>query len=142
MIPSTHKIFGIIVHQDPDKIYVSPVHDAHKLALRESWYATYSDFSTNTLINADIVWLIDFSSIGDFPDKYMKKVKVIASYSKKDSSINEAVLNDNKKYVNTFLVENEKDKEYLNGIGINDIEVTNRFRNIKKVYDTINANYI
>jgi hypothetical protein len=141
-IPSTHKIFGIIVHQDPDKIYVSPVHDAHKLALRESWYATYSDFSTNTLINADIVWLIDFSSIGDFPDKYMKKVKVIASYSKKDSSINEAVLNDNKKYVNTFLVENEKDKEYLNGIGINDIEVTNRFRNIKKVYDTINTNFI
>ncbi|MDB4604306.1 DUF1647 domain-containing protein [Acidimicrobiia bacterium] len=141
-IPSTHKIFGIIVHQDPDKIYVSPVHDDHKLALRENWYETYSDFSTNTLINADIVWLIDFSSIGDFPDKYMKKVKVIASYSKKDSSINEEVLNDNKKYIRIFLVENEEDKQYLNTIGINNIEVTNKFRNIKKVYDIINDNFI
>ena len=141
-IPSTHKIFGIIVHQDPDKIYVSPVHDDHKLALRENWYETYSDFSTNTLINADIVWLIDFSSIGDFPDKYMKKVKVIASYSKKDSSINEEVLNDNKKYIRIFLVENEEDKHYLNTIGISNIEVTNKFRNIKKVYDIINDNFI
>tara|TARA_B110000495_G_scaffold58225_1_gene49347 strand:- start:2044 stop:3252 length:1209 start_codon:yes stop_codon:yes gene_type:complete len=142
-IPSTHKIFGIIVHQDPDKIYISPVRSSDsKLQLRDTWYKTYNDFSTDTLINADIVWLIDFSSIGEFPDKYLKKVNIIASYSKKDTSVNKNILKKNKKYISKFLVENEEDKKYLNHIDIENIEVTSEFRNIEKIYNTIEDNFI
>ena len=102
-IPSTHQIFGIIVHQDPDKIYISPVHgSSDKLRLRNEWYEKYNDFSTNTLINADIVWLIDFSSISEFPDKYLKITSVIASYAKKDSEVTEVILKDYKKYISNF----------------------------------------
>ena len=142
-IPSTHQIFGIIVHQDPDKIYISPVHgSSDKLRLRNEWYEKYNDFSTNTLINADIVWLIDFSSISEFPDKYLKITSVIASYAKKDSEVTEVILKDYKKYISKFLVGNQNDKEYLKSLGIENIEVTDRFRDITYIYSVIKKNFI
>ena len=86
--------------------------------------------------------MIDFSSISEFPDKYLKITSVIASYAKKDSEVTEVILKDYKKYISKFLVGNQNDKEYLKSLGIENIEVTDRFRDVTYIYSVIKENFI
>tara|TARA_X000000950_G_scaffold103970_1_gene131198 strand:+ start:2116 stop:3285 length:1170 start_codon:yes stop_codon:yes gene_type:complete len=100
LTPSTHKIFGIKVHQDPNKIYLSPVTENQRLEkVRSMWYELHQDISTNTLINADIVWMLDFSSIKKFPERYLNEVFLIVNLDKKDKFLTEKVF---KKYLKFF----------------------------------------
>ena len=124
-IPSSHALFGIIVHQDPDKIYLSPAENNQELEeFRMKWYRMFSDISTNTLINADFVWLIDLSTIDKFPKKYLDKLTIFVSFSKQDSSANKNLLSDLNKNVSLFFVTNNEDRDYLQSLGINKILIS------------------
>lgn len=102
-LPSSHKIFGIIVHQDPGKIYLSPVKQDELKKIRDTWYKQYIDLSTNTLINAEIVFLLDFSSVNEFPARYLEKVYLIVNISKEDSNLNSKIFDRYKDYIDHIL---------------------------------------
>ncbi len=117
-LPSSHKIFGIIVHQDPGKIYLSPVNDQKLQELRSNWYQLHIDLSTNTLLNADIVCLLDFTSIKDFPVKYLEKVYLICLINDDDKSLNREIFEKYKQYIDhIFFV----DKTYIKNFEISDL---------------------
>ena len=121
-IPSSHELFGIIVHQDPDKIYLSPVKlDSINDQLRKDWYEKFNDISTNTLINASLVWLLDFSSIKKFPKKYLDKIKFVASFSIDDKYANNELLIKLKDNIQLFFVKNDIDFKHLENQGIKNI---------------------
>ncbi len=109
LLPSTHKIFGIIVHQDPGKIYLSPVKQDKLKKIRDIWYKQYIDLSTNTLINAEIVFLLDFSSVNDFPVRYLEKVYLIANISKDDNNLNNKIFDKYKDYIDHILFTDRDD---------------------------------
>ncbi|MDC3227195.1 DUF1647 domain-containing protein [Acidimicrobiaceae bacterium] len=137
-LPATHKLFGIIVHQDPDKIYLSPVENNQELKeFRVKWYEIFSDISTNTLINADFVWLIDFSTINKFPKKYLDKLTIFVSFSKSDSSTNKNLLANLNKNDCLFFVTNNEDRNYLQSLGINKIEMVNVNNYMENCYKCI-----
>ena len=133
--PSTHKIFGIIVHQDPNKIYLSPVGQSKELKkIRDKWYKLYQDISTNTLINADIVWMLDFSTIKQFPERYLKKVYLIVNLDKKDEFLTKKVFDKYSKFFDfVFLYNNygplKKDISHKSQISKSDYQ---------KIFDDIN----
>jgi len=137
-LPATHKLFGIIVHQDPDKIYLSPAENNLELEqFRKKWYKMFGDISTNTLINADFLWLIDLSTIDKFPKKYLDKLTIFVSFSNEDSSANRNLLADLNKYTSLFFVTNDKDRNYLQSLGINKIEMVNVNSYMESCYRTI-----
>ena len=137
-LPATHKLFGIIVHQDPDKIYLSPAENNLELEqFRKKWYKMFGDISTNTLINADFVWLIDLSTIDKFPKKYLDKLTIFVSFSNEDSSANRNLLADLNKHTSLFFVTNDKDRNYLKSLGINKIEMVNVNNYMESCYRTI-----
>jgi len=109
LLPSSHKIFGIIVHQDPGKIYLSPVKQDELKKIRDTWYKHYIDLSTNTLINSEIVFLLDFSSVNDFPARYLEKVYLIANISKDDSNLNSKIFDRYKDYIDHILFTDRED---------------------------------
>ena len=117
-LPSSHKIFGIIVHQDPGKIYLSPVNDQKLQQLRSNWYELHIDLSTNTLLNADIVCMLDFTSIKDFPIKYLENVYLICLINDNDKSLNREIFEKYKQYIDhIFFV----DKTYIKNFEISDL---------------------
>ncbi len=137
-LPATHKLFGIVVHQDPDKIYLSPVENNQELEeFRINWYKIFGDISTNTLINADFVWLIDFSSIDKFPKKYLDKLTIFASFSQKDLSANKNLLISLNQNISIFFVTNSEDKDYLESLGVNKIEMVNSYKYMQNCYKSI-----
>ena len=137
-LPATHKLFGIIVHQDPDKIYLSPAENNQELEeFRMKWYRMFSDISTNTLINADFVLLIDLSTIDKFPKKYLDKLTIFVSFSKQDSSANKNLLSDLNKNVSLFFVTNNEDRDYLQSLGINKIEMVDINSYMESCYKSI-----
>lgn len=134
--PSTHKIFGIIVHQDPNKIYLSPVSQNKELKeTRNKWYKFHHDISTNTLINADIVWMLDFSSIKKFPERYLKKVYLIVNLDKKDKFLTKKVFDKYSKFFDFVFLYNDygpvtKDFSHKSQISKSDYQ---------KIFDDINS---
>ena len=103
-LPATHKLFGIIVHQDPDKIYLSPAENNQELEeFRMKWYRVFSDISTNTLINADFVWLIDLSTIDKFPKKYLDKLTIFVSFSKQKLMYQKVIINHHQQLLQLIL---------------------------------------
>tara|TARA_A100001015_G_scaffold316594_1_gene431306 strand:+ start:5787 stop:7001 length:1215 start_codon:yes stop_codon:yes gene_type:complete len=134
--PSTHKIFGIIVHQDPNKIYLSPISQSNEFKeIRNKWYKLHQDISTNTLINADIVWMLDFSSIKKFPEKYLKKVYLVVNLDKKDKFLTEKVFDKYSEFFDFAFLYNDygpvkKDLSHKSQISKS---------NYQKIFDDINS---
>ena len=71
--------------------------------IRDTWYKQYIDLSTNTLINAEIVFLLDFSSVNEFPARYLEKVYLIANINKEDSNLNSKIFDRYKEYIDHIL---------------------------------------
>tara|TARA_B100001057_G_scaffold500029_1_gene613082 strand:+ start:29553 stop:30764 length:1212 start_codon:yes stop_codon:yes gene_type:complete len=137
-IPSSHKLFGIIVHQDPDKVYLSPLKfESLNSQLRSDWYENFNDISTNTLVNASLVWLLDFSSIKKFPKKYFNKLKFVATFSNNDKFANDDLLIKLKDYIEIFFVQNENDFKHLKSLRINNISIIKKENFLESCKDEI-----